>query len=70
MIENAQVYDHTDIYHLHYYHALILCIDTQLNEGQGKHEHLYEICILIAKLTSIFCCFVNNSGHICSIYFG
>ena len=50
MIEDAQVYDHTDIYHLHYYHAQMLCIDTQLNEGQGKHEHLYEICIINRKI--------------------
>ena len=50
MIEDAQVYDHTGIYHLHYYQALILCIDTQLNEEQEKHEHLYEICIINRKI--------------------
>ena len=45
MIEDAQAYDHMDIYHLYYYHVLILCTDTQLNQDRENMKSV----LLIAK---------------------
>ena len=49
MIEDAQVYDHMDIYHLHYYHTFILCTDTQLSQDRENMSTSMNFVLLIAK---------------------